>query len=103
MFRVKRDDQVLVISGKDKGKRGKVRKVFPEDGRLLVEGINVVKKATRRSEANPQGAILTKEGRVPSDRVMPICPRCNRGVRVGFKTASDGSKSRVCRRCGEGF
>lgn len=103
MFRVRRDDQVMVISGKDKGKRGKVRKVFPEDGRLVVEGINVVKKTTRRSEAHPQGAILTKEGRVPADRVMPICPKCNRGVRVGFKTAQDGSKSRVCRRCGESF
>ena len=103
MFRVKRDDQVVVISGKDRGKKGKVRRVFPADQRVVVEGLNLVKKSTRRSESNPQGAILSKESRLPLDRVMPVCPRCNRGVRVGFKTAQDGSKSRVCRACGEGF
>ena len=103
MFRVKRDDQVLVISGKDRGKRGKVRKVFPLDEKVVVEGLGLVKKSTRRSEANPQGAILSKESRLPLDRVMPVCPRCNKGVRVGFKRAQDGSKSRICRQCGEAF
>lgn len=103
MFRVKRDDQVVVISGKDRGKKGKVRRVFPADERVVVEGLNLVKKSMRRSEANPQGAIISKESRLPLDRVMPVCPRCNRGVRVGFKLAQDGSKSRVCRACGEGF
>ena len=103
MFRVKKDDQVMVISGKDRGKKGKVRQLFPVDDRVVVEGINIVKKSTRRSEANPQGAILSKESRLPLDRVMPVCPRCNTGVRVGFKTAQDGSKSRICRKCGEGF
>ena len=103
MFRVKRDDQVLVISGKDRGKRGKVRRVFPEDGRVVVEGMNLVKRHMRRSEANPQGVILSRESRLPMDRVIPICPKCNRGVRVGFKILQDGSKQRTCRRCGEGF
>ena len=103
MFRVKRDDQVLVISGKDRGKRGKVRRVFPGDGRVVVEGMNLVKRHMRRSEVNPQGAILSKESRLPMDRVVPVCPKCNRGVRVGFKLLQDGSKQRTCRRCGEGF
>lgn len=103
MFRVKRDDQVVVISGKDRGKKGKVRRLFPVDGRVVVEGLNLVKKSTRKSEANPQGAIVSKESRLPLDRVMPVCPKCNRGVRVGFKLAPDGSKTRICRRCGEGF
>lgn len=103
MFRVKRDDQVLVISGKDRGKRGKVRRVFPVDGRVVVEGLNLVKRHLRRSEQNPQGAILSRESRLPADRVMPVCPKCNRGVRVGFKLLQDGSKQRTCRRCGEGF
>ena len=103
MFRVKRDDQVLVIAGRDRGKKGKVRQVFPADSKVVVEGLNMVKKATRKSEANPQGAILSKESRLPLDRVMPVCPRCNRGVRVGFKVAGDGSRTRICRRCGEGF
>lgn len=103
MFRVKKDDLVLVISGKDRGKKGKVRRIFPEDERLVVEGLNLVKKSTRRSEANPKGAILSKEARLPLDRVMPVCPRCNTGVRVGFKVAQDGSKTRICRKCGESF
>ena len=103
MFRVKRDDQVLVISGKDRGKRGKIRRVFPEDGRVIVEGMNLVKKHMRRSEQNPQGAILSKESRLPMDRVLPVCPKCNRRVHVGFKLLQDGSKQRTCRRCGEGF
>ena len=103
MFRVKRDDQVLVISGRDRGKRGKVRQVFPVDGRVVVEGLNIVKRHTKRSEANPQGAVLTRESRLPLDRVLPICPRCNRGVRVGFQLQKDGDKLRICRRCKEGF
>ena len=103
MFRIKRDDQVTVISGRDRGKRGKVRRVLPADGRVVVEGLNLVKKNMRRSESNPQGAILSKEVPLPLDRVIPVCPRCNRGVRVGFKDLPDGSKSRICRRCGEGF
>lgn len=103
MFRVKRDDQVQVISGRDRGKRGKVRQIFPVDGRVVVEGLNVVKRHLRRSEANPQGAILTRESRLPLDRVMPICPKCNRGVRVGFELQPDGGKVRVCRRCKESF
>ena len=103
MFRVKRDDQVMVIAGRDRGKKGKVRQIFPADSKVVVEGLNMVKKSVRRSEANPQGAILSKESRLPLDRVMPVCPRCNRGVRVGFKVGTDGSRTRICRRCGDGF
>ncbi len=103
MFRVKRNDQVMVISGKDQGKKGKVLRVFPENSRLTVEGLNLVKKHLRRSQQNPQGAILSREAPLPLDRVMPVCPRCNRAVRVGFKLLSDGTKSRICRRCEESF
>lgn len=103
MFRVKRDDQVQVISGRDRGKRGKVRRVFPADARVVVEGLNVVKRHLRKSEANPQGAILSRESRLPLDRVLPVCPKCNRGVRVGFELQKDGDKVRICRRCKESF
>ena len=103
MFRVKRDDQVLVISGKNRGKKGKVLRLLPEEGRLTVEGLNLVKRHLRRSQANPQGAVISRESPLPLDRVMPVCPRCNRGVRVGFKAQPDGTKSRLCRRCGEAF
>ncbi len=103
MFRVKSNDQVIVQSGKDRGKRGKVLHVFPREARVVVEGMNLVKRHIRKSQNNPQGAILSKESRLPLDRVLPICPRCNRGVRVGFKVQADGSKTRICRRCEESF
>ena len=103
MYRVKKDDQVQVISGRDRGKKAKVRQIFPEDGRVVVEGLNLIKRHTRRSEANPQGAIISRESRLPLDRVLPVCPKCERGVRVGFQLQPDGSKARVCRRCKEGF
>jgi len=103
VFRVKSNDQVIVQSGKDRGKRGKVLHVFPREARVVVEGMNLVKRHIRKSQNNPQGAILSKESRLPLDRVLPICPRCNRGVRVGFKVQADGSKTRICRRCEESF
>lgn len=103
MFRVRRNDQVMVLAGKSRGKRGKVLHVDTTKSRVLIEGLNLVKKHVRRSQDNPQGAILSRESPVPLDRVQPICPRCNRGVRVGFKVLTDGSKTRICRRCEESF
>lgn len=103
MFRVRRNDQVMVLAGKSRGKRGKVLHVDTNRSRVLIEGLNLVKKHVRKSQDNPQGAILSRESPVPLDRVQPICPRCNRGVRVGFKVLTDGSKTRICRRCEESF
>lgn len=103
MFRVKRNDQVVVISGRDRGKKGKVLHMFPGARRGIVEGLNLVKKHLRKSQANPQGAILSKEAPLPLDRLMPVCPRCNRGVRVGLKVLSDGTRARICRKCEESF
>ena len=103
MFRVKSNDQIVVQSGKDRGKRGKVLHVFPAENRCVAEGLNIVKRHIRKSQANPQGAIASKEGRLPLYRVLPVCPKCNRGVRVGFKVQADGSKARICRRCEESF
>ena len=103
MFRVKRNDLVCVISGKDRGKKGKVLKVFPETQRLTVEGLNLVKRHFKRSQANPQGAIVSRESPLPLDRVMPVCPRCNKGVRIGYLILGDGTKNRICRSCQESF
>ncbi len=103
MLRIKRNDHVVVLSGKNRGKRGKVLQVIPEEGRVRVEGLNLVKRHMRRSQSNPQGAILSKESPLPLDRVLPICPACNKGVRVGFKVSQDGTKSRICRRREESF
>ena len=98
-----KNDQVVVLSGRDRGKRGKVMRIAPEFGRVTVEGLNLVKRHMRKSQNNPQGAILSKEAPLPMDRVAPICPRCNRGVRIGFKLQPDGAKIRICRRCEENF
>jgi large subunit ribosomal protein L24 len=103
MARIKRDDQVMILGGKNRGKKGKVLHVIPASGRVVVEGLNLIKKHVRRSQENPQGAIISRESPLPLDRVQPICPRCNRGVRVGFKVLGDGSKTRICRRCEESF
>lgn len=103
MMRVKRNDQVAVLSGKNRGKRGKVLRVDPATARVVVEGLNLVKRHLRRSQENPQGAVVSRESPLPLDRVQPVCPRCNRGVRVGFKRLPDGSKVRICRRCEESF
>ena len=103
MFRVKRNDQVVVLSGKDRGKRGKVLRLSPENGRVVVEGLGLIKKHMRRSQMNPEGAIVSRESPLPLDRVQPVCPRCNRGVRIGFQISGDGSKTRICRRCQESF
>lgn len=103
MARVRKGDQVMILSGKEKGKKGKVLTVFPQEQRLSVEGLNLVKRHLKKSQANPQGGTYSREGRLPLDRVMPVCPRCNQGVRVGFKALGDGTKSRYCRRCEENF
>ena len=103
MFRVRRDDQVVVISGKDRGKRGKVLLVYPGRERAVVEGMGLVKRHLRRSQASPQGAIISRESPLPLDRIQPVCPRCNRGVRVGFRQMQDGVKARVCCACKESF
>ncbi len=101
MFRVRRNDQVVVLSGKDRGKRGKVLNIFPERQRATVEGLNLVKRHTRKSQNAPQGAIVARESMIPLDRLLPLCPKCNQGVRVGFQKQADGSKTRICRRCQE--
>ncbi|MBI1953129.1 MAG: 50S ribosomal protein L24 [Candidatus Omnitrophica bacterium] len=103
MFRVRRNDTVMVTTGKDRGKKGKLLRLFPEAGKGLVEGLNLVKKHLKRSQANPQGAILSRESPLPLAKVQPVCPKCGRGVRVGFKRLQDGTKTRVCVRCREAF
>ncbi len=103
MFRVKRNDQVVVIAGKDRGKKGKVLTIQTERQRAVVEGLNLVKRHMRKSQNAPQGSIVSRENPIPLDRLLPVCPKCNRGVKVGFKKESDGSKTRICRSCEENF
>ena len=98
---IKKDDFVKVIAGKDRGKQGKVLRVFPKEGRLTVERVNMVKRHTRPTRQMQQGGIIEREGKLHISNVMLICSKCERGVRVGHRILEDQKKVRICRRCGE--
>jgi large subunit ribosomal protein L24 len=99
-FRVRKNDTVMVIAGRDRGKTGKVLRVFPERRRVIVERLNLVKRHTKPRGASSSGGILEKEAPLDVSNVMVFCDNCNAPVRVGFKLSQAG-KSRICRRCGE--
>ncbi len=100
-MRIRKNDQVMVITGKDRGKKGRVMRVFPGDHKVLVEKINYRKKALRRTQANPKGGIAQVEGRLSISNVKLVCPRCSKPTRVGFSILADGSKQRICKSCHE--
>jgi large subunit ribosomal protein L24 len=97
---IRRNDSVVVTTGKDRGKRGRVLKVLPEKNRLIVEGVNLVKRHTR---ANPQrnikGGVVEREAALHASNVQLVCPECGRPTRLGRKVLGDGRKVRVCRKC----
>ncbi|MDQ0232976.1 50S ribosomal protein L24 [Metabacillus malikii] len=97
---VKKGDKVMVISGKDKGKQGVVLAAYPKKDRVLVEGINVVKKHSKPSQVNPQGGILNQEAPIHVSNVMPLDPKSGEPTRVGYKVV-DGKKVRVAKKSGE--
>ena len=99
MARIKKGDTVFVLSGKDKGKTGKVLKVWPEEERALVERLNLVKHFERRSQQNQAGGIVEREGRLALSKLALLCPKCRRPSRIGWRIATDGGKQRICRRC----
>ena len=98
---VRKDDIVKVTTGKDRGKQGKILRVFPKEGRLTVERVNMIKRHTRPTRQTQQGGIIEREGKLHISNVMLVCSRCNRGVRVGRRFLEDGKKVRICRACGE--
>jgi large subunit ribosomal protein L24 len=101
LARVRKNDTVMIIAGKERGKIGKVLRVLPEENRAVVERLNLVKRHLKpRGPQNP-GGILEKEAPVHLSNLMPMCERCNAPVRVGARVLEDGSKARVCRRCNE--
>jgi large subunit ribosomal protein L24 len=100
---IKQNDTVLVITGKDKGKKGKVREVRPADHAVIIEGINIIKKHTRGRQGVRQAGIVEREAPLSAAKVMVICPACNKGTRVGQSILANGQKVRVCRNCGVEF
>lgn len=100
-MRVKKGDTVRVMSGNDKGKEGKVLKVFPATSRVIVEKINLIKRHSRATQTNPQGGIVEKEAPIHISNVALMCDACTKPTRVGFKEAADGKKVRFCKKCNE--
>ncbi len=99
---IKKNDLVLVLTGKDRGKTGKVLKVLPNDGRAIIEGLNFVQKHTRPNpQRNIKGGILPKESPIHLSNLMVVCKRCNKHARVGISHMQDGRKVRVCKNCNE--
>ncbi|QGG58565.1 50S ribosomal protein L24 [Paenibacillus albicereus] len=98
---VKKDDTVIVITGKDKGKKGRVIAAYPRENRVLVEGVNMVKKHSRPSQANPQGGIIEQEAPIHVSNVMHVDPKSGNVTRIGYKVLDNGKKVRVAKRSGE--
>jgi len=99
--KIKKNDMVRVIAGKDRGKTGKVLKVFPGNGTAIVENINFVKKATRPNpNRNIKGGIIQKEAEIQISNLMLICPECNKFTRAGLEKLEDGRRVRLCKKCG---
>ena len=98
---LKKNDQVEVIAGKDKGRVGKVLKVLVGEDKAIVERINMIKRHTKATEMNQQGQIVEKEAPIHVSNLQLICPECTKTGRIGKKVLDDGSKVRVCKSCGE--
>jgi large subunit ribosomal protein L24 len=101
MLKVKKNDKVRVISGKDKGKTGKVLRIEPDKNKIYIERINIIKKHTRKKGQNQPGGIISKEGPIHLSNIRVICPNCGKLSRVGFEVKDSGEKVRICRKCGQ--
>ena len=99
MRRIQRDDLVEVRSGKDRGRRGQVRQVFPSRQRAIVTGLNMVKRHVKPTQIGEPAGIIEREAALHESNLMVVCPACDRPARVGFRVRADDVKTRVCRRC----
>jgi len=98
---IKKNDTVMVVAGKDKGKSGKVLKVFPQKGSVLIERLNFVKKHMRAGASHGKGGIVEREAPIRLSNIQLLCGKCNLPTRIGKKILGDGRKIRICRKCGE--
>ena len=94
-MKLKRDDQVIVLAGRDKGKKGKVLKIFPVTNQAVVEGINMLQKHQKPSRENPKGGMVEREGKIHISNLKLICPKTGKPTKVGYSYLADGSKSRI--------
>ena len=99
---VKKGDTVVVLSGKDKGKKGKVQSTLPKESKVVVEGVNMVTCHTKPRRQGEEGGIVRREAALYASKVQVVCPKCGKGTRVAHKI-DDGKKIRVCKHCGAGL
>lgn len=100
-YKIKKNDNVMVVSGKEKGKTGIVHAVIPEKGRVIVTKLNMIKRHTKPNAQSRQGGIVEKEAPIDISNVMIYCDKCAKPVRVGYNVSEDGTKVRACKKCGE--
>ena len=98
---IRKEDKVIVLSGKDKGKQGRVISADPKNGKVIVEGVNVAKRHLKPRKAGEEGGIIKKETPIYASKVMLVCPKCGKPTREAHKFLKDGSKATVCKKCGE--
>ena len=98
---VKTGDTVIVLSGKERGKKGKVLAVSPKEGKVIVEKVNMVSKHVKPKKMGEQGGIVKAEGALYACKVQLVCPHCSKPTRVAHKIIEDGTKGRICKKCGE--
>ena len=98
---VRTGDEVIVINGKDRGKKGKVLEVSPSEGKIIVEKVNMVSKHVKPRRMGEPGGIIKAEGAMYASKVQLVCPRCKQPTRLGHKLYEDGKKGRICKKCGE--
>jgi large subunit ribosomal protein L24 len=103
MLKIKKNDRVKILQGKDSGKTGKVLRVEPTKEFVYVEGVNIIKVHTRSKKQGQSGGIISKEGPVHISNVEVVCPSCSKPARIGFEVKDSGEKVRICKKCGGQF
>ena len=102
-MQIRKNDSVMVVTGRERGKTGKVLRVLPDKEAVIIERVNLVKRHTKPKGPQQPGGILEKEASIHASNIMIMCDKCNAPVRIGRKLLGDGKKIRICRRCGEAF
>jgi len=98
---IRKDDTVIVLSGKERGKKGKVLATMPQTGKVIVEGVNMATRHTKPRRQGETGGIIQQEAPLYASKVMRVCPKCGKPTRAAYKFLADGSKARVCKKCGD--
>ncbi len=98
---VKTGDTVVVLSGKERGKKGKIIAVSPKEGKVIIEGVNMVSKHVKPKKMGEAGGIIKAEGAMYASKVQLVCPSCDKATRIAHKISEDGKKQRICKKCGK--